>query len=130
MKVSLQLTLGELILKLETVNDKTLPLFFDVGKYHPIDVDSWRGSYCELAINYDDGDDVVSVDKFLSMLRSTIGRTFEGYKGGDFLMGKITPVWVANYGRAKGFRPKADTAVVNVKESSMAVKIITKSLAY
>jgi hypothetical protein len=27
-----------------------------------------------------------------------MGQVFGGYKGGDFVMGALTPVWVADYG--------------------------------
>jgi hypothetical protein len=32
------------------------------------------------------------------MCRAAIGEVFEGYKGGDFQMGRNTPVWLASYG--------------------------------
>jgi len=28
-----------------------------------------------------------------------MGQVFNGYKGGDFVMGALTPVWIASYGR-------------------------------
>ena len=46
MKTSEQLTLGELILKLEAVEDKSNPVIFN-ERYFPVDIDSWRGSYRE-----------------------------------------------------------------------------------
>lgn len=30
--------------------------------------------------------------------RAAMGEVFEGYKGGDFQMGRNTPVWLASYG--------------------------------
>ncbi len=30
--------------------------------------------------------------------RSVIGKTFTGYKGGDFTMSESSPVWIAQYG--------------------------------
>jgi len=104
MKTSPQLTLGELILKLEAVKDKEVPIVFDFGlqleqDIKPTGVDSWRGSYNELAIGYDTkGKEKVKT--FLECLKEAIGKEFTGYKGGEFLMGKITPVWVANYGES------------------------------
>jgi len=50
-----QLTIGELILKMEAIKDKSKPIVFDKGKYKPSGFESWRGSYCELAITYADG---------------------------------------------------------------------------
>lgn len=55
MLTSEQLTLGELTLKLEAVADKSLPVTFDVDGYKPTGLGSWRGSYVELAIQYEGG---------------------------------------------------------------------------
>lgn len=130
MKTSPQLTLGEFILKLEIVGNKDLPVVFDVGKYHPTYVDSWRGSYCELAINYETKGKPPSVLRLINILKDAIGVTFVGYKGGDFLMGKTTPIWVANYGESMGFREDKDTAIVDVREEPTVVVIITEALDY
>jgi len=48
---SSQLLLGELKLKLDTVKDKEKPIVFDFGM-KPAGASSWRGSYCELGLNY------------------------------------------------------------------------------
>lgn len=132
MKTSSQLTLGELILKLEAVKDKKLPIVFDGGKYKPTGLDSWRGSYCELAIEYGK-ENKYTVQSFLKELKKTIGKTFTGYKGGDFLMGKTTPIWVANYGEGSGFKKKKDKndqAVIDIKELKTKVVIITEAMDY
>src|SRR3990167_11288913 len=50
LKNSPQLLLGELILKLESVKNKDLPLFIDLMDKRPKGVDSWRGVYAELPI--------------------------------------------------------------------------------
>lgn len=54
LKSSSQLMLGEIILKLEAVNDKTKPLFIDIMDKRPKGIDSWRGIYAELAIQTED----------------------------------------------------------------------------
>jgi len=126
-----QLTLGELILKLEAIYDKNLPVIFDNKKYHPVGVISWRGSYRELAIEYSSTGKVLSVKKFLKMLKNTVGKSFVGYKGGDFLMGRVTPVWVANYGNAEGFKVDGDgdrQAVIDVSKGKEHIVIKTKVL--
>lgn len=46
-----QLLLGELKLKLEAVKDKNKPLVYDFGM-KPAGASSWRGSYCELGLEY------------------------------------------------------------------------------
>ena len=129
MKTSPQLTLGELILKLEAVGNKELPVVFDVGKYHPTDIDSWRGRYNELALNYVTKGEPLSVRDITAFLRGTVGSIHTGYKGGDYLMGKTTPVWVANYGDSEGPRGNEDyTAMVDVREGENRVILITAVL--
>jgi hypothetical protein len=163
MKNSTQLTLGEMILKLEAVKNKELPVYFDEEKYRPTGVDSWRGSYCELALNYEGAggyyehkpecprdpkwDDYTcdcksistqlpenpTVNNLLEMLKKIPGRIFIGYKGGDFLMGKTTPIWVANYGTSSGFKQEEDKynqSVIDVSEKDGKVIIITEAINY
>lgn len=131
-KTSSQLSLGEIILKLEVIKNKKLPVIFDIKKYHPTGIDSWRGSYCELALGYDSKGKPMSLDKFLELLKNTIGKTFTGWKGGDFLMGKTTPVWVANEGECAGIRKDGykDTAVMDILEDKKAVIIKTEAIEY
>lgn len=133
MLTSSQLTLGELILKLEAVDDKKLPVIFDGNKFHPIGVGSWRGSYCELAIEYSSSGKVFSVKRFLKILKDTVSKTFVGYKGGNFLMGRTTPVWVANYGESQGFKEDKDKwnqAVMDISRMKSKVIIKTKAIDY
>ena len=129
-----QLTLGELILKLEAVKNKDLPVVFDKGKYVPVHIGSWRGSYSELAFEYAEGEAAYTVEAILKLLNDTKGATFRGYKGGEFTMGKGTPVWVANYGEFGGYlEPKDDKyeqAVVDVLETPEAVSILTELMNY
>ena len=133
MLTSSQLTLGELILKLEAIDDKTLPVIFDDKKYYPTGVESWRGSYRELAINFSTNSCQMTTKGFLALLKHTIGKEFMGYKGGMFLMGKTTPVWVANYGDSAGFRTEGDkycqTVIDVIKEKENTV-IKTKVIDY
>lgn len=137
MKTSVQLTLGELILKLEIVKNKNLPVIYDVKKYFPTDIDSWRGSYCELALDYTDNEEtaMLLVKDLIRKLKKTVGKTFTGYKGGDFIMGRQTPVWVANYSTSNGFRRSKKsgndtTAIVDVLEKKDKVVIKTKQIDY
>ena len=94
-----QLSLGEIVLKLEAIADKDKLIFFDFGGYTPCGIDSWRGIYAELALDYtDDPINKPTVQTVLTMLKAAIGHTYEGYKGGDFTMSRQTPIWVAHYG--------------------------------
>ncbi len=131
-KTSSQLSLGEIILKLEGIKNKKLPVIFDVEQYYPVGISSWRGSYHELALEYEKNGEPMLLEDFEKMLKQMIGKTLMGYKGGNFLMGKTTPVWVANYGECKGFRidDYKDTAVIDVLESENKVIIKTKAIEY
>ena len=137
LKTSSQLTLGEIILKLEGIKNKKLPVIFDVEQYYPVGISSWRGSYHELALEYESDEEPMLLKDFEKMLKKMIGKTLMGYKGGDFLMGKTTPIWVANYGDVKGFRGEdyKDTAVIdvleiNVLDSENKVIIKTKAMEF
>ena len=118
-----QLTLGELILKLEPIvekQDKEEPMVqYDFEYLFPTDIDSWRGSYEELALNFTSEGEQMKVSEFLKMLKSTVGKTFIGYKGGEFVMSKHTPVWVVNYSNS------GNTAVIEVVDKGYTVLLIT-----
>lgn len=123
---SSQLLLGELKLKLDLVKDKTKPIVFDFGM-KPAGASSWRGSYCELGLEYSEngggsaswnsdrvsykseyGDSYESdifeipetptTQNFIDMLKALTDKTMTGYKGGDFKMHKNVSVYLANYG--------------------------------
>lgn len=132
MKTSEQLTLGELIMKLETVSpvyedydkkqqDKDVAFEFEYLK--PTGLSSWRGSYRELAIEFD-GDKEYTVKSFIKELKEAIGKTYQGYKGGDYVMGKTTPLWVANYSNC------GETAVVDIRDTEYTTYIVTKQIPY
>lgn len=124
-----QLTLGEIILKVEAIiknkeeivkrcnNEPTV--VFDFEHLHPNSIDSWRGSYEELALGFTDEGKEMTITEFLKMLKDTLGKTLTGYKGGDYLMSKHTPIWVANYGNA------GNTAVIEVVDNEFEVILIT-----
>lgn len=88
------LTLGGAIKALEGMPPE-LPVEFDRGG-SPESAHSYRGYYSDLAFDVTAGP--VTVSDFLDQLRQALGRTFEGYKGGDFAMKDDTPLWCASYG--------------------------------
>jgi hypothetical protein len=99
--------LGGLIDTLEQLPGE-LPVYFSDGR-HPTTFASWRGVYAELTLyegnDYDpDGEDhwpslpVLTVAELLEQARAAVGETFEGYKGGDFVMSRDTAVWADDYG--------------------------------
>lgn len=134
LKKSDQLTLGKLISKIEPIvanqkaiikkYDKEAFVQYDFEYLFPTEIDSWRGSYNELALNYTSEDikpkaKPFTVTKFLKMLKDTIGKEFTGYKGGEYIMEEDTPIWVANYGNS------GNTAVVDVLDNEYSVILIT-----
>lgn len=57
---------------------------------------SYRGYYSDLA--FDPNPNPRTVADLLTECRGAMGKVFEGYKGGDFMMGATTPLWIAGYG--------------------------------
>lgn len=127
-----QLTLGQLIAKLEPIvarqpeiiekYSQEAEVVFDFEYLFPTRFASWRGSYDELALNFSSreaGKKPLGVSEFLKMCKGTIGQTFWGYKGGDFMMGKATPIWIANYGNS------GNTALIEVVDNEYQVILMT-----
>lgn len=92
------LTLGGLISALEAAPEADV-VAFDTGG-HPGRFGSYRGYYADIAIKTEVAP--ITVRELLFVARDALGRTFEGYKGGDFTMGEDTPLWVAEYGITSG----------------------------
>lgn len=86
--------LGEIHAKLEGLHSDMQVEFSDGGA--PTCPHSYRGFYRFLALERTT--DPVMVNQFRDMVESAIGGTFEGYKGGEYTMSRMTPVWVAPYG--------------------------------
>jgi hypothetical protein len=131
LKSSPIMTLGEAIAILESseltyasyekkLTDKMVQ--FDFGYMHPDGVDSWRGIYAELAIGYSEESGGVTAKDFLKQLKDAVGATFTGYKGGDFMMGKATPLHVDNYGHC------SSTALVGISVDDYGVTLRTWKL--
>jgi hypothetical protein len=109
------MTLGELTAALENV-DPTLPIILDEGG-SPGDFESYRGYYDHLAI--EPGGGPVPVGDFLHRCREAKGATFTGYKGGEYVMGDDTPVWVSEYGHA------SEVGLTGVSVGDLEVLLIT-----
>lgn len=90
-----QMTLGELISALE----KLQPGAEVTGLNRP---HSYRGYYEDLAFEPTDGK--VSAASLLDDCRGVMGKILVGYKGGNFVMGELTPVWCSTYGTSSGLR--------------------------
>ena len=84
-----QMTLGKLIAALEA-----MPEGAEVANLNS--AHSYRGYYSDLAFERDEG--MRQAADLLDECNAAMGKVFCGYKGGDFVMGELTPVWVASYG--------------------------------
>lgn len=84
-----QMTLGKLIASLEAMPEGSLV----ANLTYP---HSYRGYYSDLAFELGAGTRLAS--DLLNDCKNSMGRVFEGYKGGDYVMGELTPMWVADYG--------------------------------
>ncbi len=93
-----QLTLGGMIDALVKL-PADMPIEYENGG-HPSEPHSYRGYYSDLS--FETGDGFSTVAQISAMLKSALGQTFEGYKGGDFTMGEDTPLWSSTYGTNSG----------------------------
>ncbi len=131
-----QMTLGEMIKMLEPIADdqeyvikkykEEATVRFDFEYMNPTTMDSWRGVYSQLALGFKEIEmgKEPKVSEFLKMLKETVGKTFEGYKGGDSVMKLETPVWVANYGNT-GY-----TAIVDILDGEHTIYLITAHIDF
>lgn len=132
-----QLSLGEFITVLESVDLKYdeetyKDVEFDFGTALPTQLDSWRGSYDEIALGYklsgyDNNSEHFAntkADKLLEHLKSAIGKEYTGWKGGEFIMDENTPVWVANCGHS------GNTGIVGVLDAGYKLVLITAYCEY
>lgn len=122
-----QLTLGEIIAKCEAIaargyerSDGLPPtVTFDFEYLRPTTLDSWRGIYAELALGFNADGNAPSLPDFIAMLRDAVGKTYDGWKGGEYTMSERTPVWVANPGNS------GNTAIIDVVDDQWQVILIT-----
>lgn len=126
-KDSTQLTLGEIISKLEAIperEDDEATVCFDFEYLRPTSLDSWRGSYNELALGFSDDGQEPKLSDFIKHLKDAVGKEYEGYKGGEYTMSRHTPVWVANHGNA------GSTSIVDILNNGYEVILITGRTEY
>lgn len=122
--------LGDLIKDLEKYKDYDYGLMevvFDDGSI-PAEFDSWRGSYCELALGYKK-DGICHAHSLYVKAFNTNGSIFEGYKGGEFIMDLDTPIHQANYGET-GVEDEEGNydykKIIGVKEEGKKLIILTR----
>lgn len=126
------ITLDALIKELENRqfddDGKPRAVCFDFGCLKPCPVDSYRGYYDHLAMGWETWEDIrkrdpycdgMTVTDIVENLKSAVGKSFVGYKGGEFTMSDDTPVWVDNHGEATG------TGIVGVRSDGWLVVLLT-----
>lgn len=97
---------------------------FDFGYAVATELDSYRGSYEELALGFDgrySAEGLKTVGALLDHCRAAIGKTYVGWKGGDFLMREGSELHVANSGCT------SDTEIIGVRDDGYFVDIVTHS---
>lgn len=87
------MTLGEIIEALRSADQSHIA---PIGMGYPM---SWRGVYSELAFAPAKN---ISVAEMLKNAESAMGKTFTGYKGGEYTMGEWTDCYLDSYGSASG----------------------------
>lgn len=111
------ITLGELIDKLSAA-DKDKTVRNQEGAYISAACDSYRGYYSDLAFEWGGKS---TVGELLKSAEDALGKTFEGYKGGEYTMSENTPLWVAEYGCC-------GEAVLGASEADDAFVLVTKDI--
>lgn len=87
------MTLQNLINKLEGMNQDGI---VSHGFGAP---DSWRGDYSEIAFEPKEN---AKISEMLAHAKSAVGATFEGYKGGEYVMKLSTSCHIAHWGEYGG----------------------------
>lgn len=93
------LTLGKLIKRLEQMPPQQKILTSDGQGIKGLS--SYRGYYSDLAL-HPVGGPVWTAAQLLREAQAVINTELTGYKGGEFLMTKDTPLWLASYGNSGG----------------------------
>ncbi len=101
------LTLGQLKDELQKYSAEHPVRFDSLPLSQPTTFDSWRGSYDHLALGHEAiryTTNNVTVGALLDAIKSTNGKTYEGWKGGTYRMNYSTPVWIENRGCYTGVK--------------------------
>ena len=112
---SYHLTLGKMIVILERMPPQTIIRTADgrsLGRAH-----SYRGYYADLAFEPVQGSEQNAAE-LATVCRLTLGKSFEGYKGGFFWMNKDTPLWISSYGESSG------EAIIGLGEDGVLLTMI------
>lgn len=125
---SKQLTLGQLLEKLEAIEPKHYDVVFDFGGLIPDYFESYRGDYSHVCLNFEmpyknwEYTPSVNVHQMIEKVKDTIGEYKSGWKGGDYFMHEDTPVWVALGGMSPG------SYLHDVKLSGCRIYLVTRNI--
>lgn len=102
------MTIGELIEQLEKYSDELeIVAKFDGNTVYPRRIESWRGGRELPAIDfYEYQPQYMSLDilgSFVRELKDQIGKTMQGYKGGEYPIHKDLPIRLAQWGEVKSY---------------------------
>ena len=94
------MTVGEVLDALYEA-DPELPVYYDFCSCVPTTVESWRGIYAQPALGWEPhGRQGVTVGYLIAELEKCIdGRTYIGYKGGDYIYDRESQLHIDNYGK-------------------------------
>lgn len=99
MRSKTMFTLGDLIDELEKY-PKDWEVLIEPFHLVPLYFCSYRGYYHDLCLKYSTREESlgkeITVGKLLDKCNEANGKEFYGYKGGEFLMTRKTPIWVSD----------------------------------
>lgn len=122
-----QLTIGQLIELLEWASKRLeddCSVYYDFGWFAPTDFYSWRGAYDEGCLSIRAGEKALKCSELIGLLKSYIGKTMHGYKGGEYPIHKDCPLWVADSNMS------GHTAVFDVITNGYQIILITGYCEY
>lgn len=107
-------TLGDLIKELEKY-PKDWGVYIKPFHLIPLSFHSYRGYYSDLCLTYATREEVpdrneVTVGTLLDLAKEANGKTFYGYKGGEFEMSERTPIWISDVDFSTGM------TIANIEE--------------
>lgn len=98
--------------------DQLTTVVFDAGGA-PFFPHSYRGYYSDLAFDITEED--TTAQQLLTHCEESLGTTFVGWKGGDFIMGGDTPLWMSEEGHT-------GRAIMGVEKRVGKIALITKQI--
>lgn len=114
------MTLDELIRALSACPDHAVRI--EIGGRFPGEFASYRGYYDHLALGT--GDEPQTVAQLLAAAGGAKGKTFTGYKGGDYVMDGDTPVWFSEWGDNSGI------GIVGVNLAVTPLQLVTADVSH